>query len=213
MLHHFPMMIRRRLYFPRDISTVLLRRCKFSTTGETNKSNAIMIFGSSTDVGKTIVSAGILQSALQFGYTSCYLKPVQTGDMDEYFVQLYTNPRGISDITLRTIYHWSTAKSPHIAASLNEQIPPPSDNEILKSIRREIRFFYENSTDKRKLLVLETAGGVLSPSPSKTLQADVYRPLRLPVVLIGDGKLGGNIHYHTHYHNRTDDDDDYYFYY
>lgn len=174
-------------------STFLLKRCKLSTKilDETNKSNAIMIFGSSTDVGKTIVSAGILQSALQSGYTSCYLKPVQTGDMDEYFVQLYTNPRGISDITLRTIYHWSTAKSPHIAATLNENIPPPSDNEILNSIRREMRFFYENSIDKQKLLVLETAGGVLSPSPSRTLQADVYRSMRLPVVLIGDGKLGG----------------------
>ena len=183
-------MIRRRL-LTRDISAALLRCRKFSTAEEVNKTNAIMIFGSSTDVGKTIISAGILQSALQSGYTSCYLKPVQTGDMDEYFVQLYTNPRGTSDITLRTIYHWSTAKSPHIAASLNEHIPPPSDNEILKSIRREMRFFYENPTVKQKLLVLETAGGVLSPSPSKTLQADVYRPLRLPVVLIGDGKLGG----------------------
>lgn len=183
--------------FSRVIPSKPPRRPKFSTLGDANKSNAIMIFGSSTDVGKTIISAGILQSALQFGYTSCYLKPVQTGDLDEYFVQLYTNPRGTSDITLRTIYHWSTAKSPHIAASLNEHIPPPSDSEILKSIRREMRFFYENNSaeEKRKLLVLETAGGVLSPSPSKTLQADVYRALRLPVVLIGDGKLGGKTYF------------------
>lgn len=39
--------------------------------------------------------------------------------------------------------------------------------------------------------LLETAGGILSPAPSGTLQADLYRPLRLPVVLIGDSKLGG----------------------
>jgi dethiobiotin synthetase/adenosylmethionine--8-amino-7-oxononanoate aminotransferase len=38
---------------------------------------------------------------------------------------------------------------------------------------------------------LETAGGVLSPGPSGTVQADLYRPLRLPVLLIGDSKLGG----------------------
>lgn len=38
---------------------------------------------------------------------------------------------------------------------------------------------------------METAGGVLSPGPSGTPQADIYRPLRLPAVLVGDHKLGG----------------------
>jgi dethiobiotin synthetase/adenosylmethionine--8-amino-7-oxononanoate aminotransferase len=32
---------------------------------------------------------------------------------------------------------------------------------------------------------------VLSPSPSGTPQADLYRPLRLPVLLVGDYRLGG----------------------
>lgn len=40
-------------------------------------------------------------------------------------------------------------------------------------------------------LFVETAGGVHSPGPSGTTQADLYRPLRLPVILIGDSKLGG----------------------
>ena len=39
--------------------------------------------------------------------------------------------------------------------------------------------------------LLETAGGVLSPSPSGSQQADLYRPLRLPALLVGDSKLGG----------------------
>ncbi|KAF5658044.1 adenosylmethionine-8-amino-7-oxononanoate aminotransferase [Fusarium circinatum] len=40
-------------------------------------------------------------------------------------------------------------------------------------------------------LFLETAGGVHSPSPSGTTQADLYAPLRAPVILVGDSKLGG----------------------
>lgn len=40
-------------------------------------------------------------------------------------------------------------------------------------------------------LFCETAGGVHSPGPSGTSQADLYRPLRLPAILIGDPKLGG----------------------
>lgn len=39
--------------------------------------------------------------------------------------------------------------------------------------------------------IIETAGGVLSPGPSGTPQADVFRPLRLPAVLVGDHRLGG----------------------
>jgi dethiobiotin synthetase/adenosylmethionine--8-amino-7-oxononanoate aminotransferase len=38
---------------------------------------------------------------------------------------------------------------------------------------------------------VETAGGVLSPGPSGTPQADIFRPMRLPVLLVGDHRLGG----------------------
>lgn len=40
-------------------------------------------------------------------------------------------------------------------------------------------------------LFIETAGGVQSPAPSGTTQADLYMPLRVPVVLVGDSRLGG----------------------
>ncbi|KAF7556255.1 hypothetical protein G7Z17_g1536 [Cylindrodendrum hubeiense] len=37
----------------------------------------------------------------------------------------------------------------------------------------------------------EGSGGVHSPGPSRTTQADLYAPLRMPVILVGDSKLGG----------------------
>lgn len=40
-------------------------------------------------------------------------------------------------------------------------------------------------------LFLETAGGVHSPGPSGTPQAELYTPLRSPVILVGDSRLGG----------------------
>lgn len=40
-------------------------------------------------------------------------------------------------------------------------------------------------------LLLETAGGVNSPTPSGILQGDLYQPLRLPVCLVADHSLGG----------------------
>lgn len=42
-----------------------------------------------------------------------------------------------------------------------------------------------------KNALVETAGGVHSPGPNANSQADLYRPLRLPVVLVADSRLGG----------------------
>ena len=154
----------------------------------------VMIFGSSTDVGKTVVAAGICRAALSRSRKVCYIKPVQTGELDEYFVSLYTNPQGICDMFLRTLHHWSSSMSPHLASRVNANEGPISDADLVAGLRREIRAFStsDDVTDgKERFTVVETAGGVLSPGPSKTLQADIYRSLRLPIILVGDSKLGG----------------------
>lgn len=39
--------------------------------------------------------------------------------------------------------------------------------------------------------VVETAGGPLSPGPDHSFQADLYAPLQLPCLLVGDPYLGG----------------------
>jgi hypothetical protein len=80
----------------------------------------VQIFGSSTEVGKTIISAGLSIAALQDRRKVCYIKPVQTGELDEYFIQLYTNPRGTSDIFVRTLQHWSPLRSLYAAGRLDQ---------------------------------------------------------------------------------------------
>ena len=65
---------------------------------------------------------------------------------------------------------------------------PKDDKSILRKTRKELS--KQNAKGVRYAL-LETAGGVLSPSPSGSVQADLYRPLRLPSLLVGDSKLGG----------------------
>jgi hypothetical protein len=53
-----------------------------------------LVFGCNTDVGKTIITAGLCRAALSLAYKVHYIKPVQTGEMDEYFVNFYANPTG-----------------------------------------------------------------------------------------------------------------------
>lgn len=149
---------------------------------------AVMIFGSSTDVGKTIISAGLSIAALRSNRKVCYIKPVQTGDMDEYFMQFYTNPRGTSDIFVRTLQHWKPAMSPHLAAWHDSEISPIADQDLLNNLQREIKAFVDSSRlsntkdlkkenlkkeikkeNKKKLFtVVETAGGVLSPGNNQS---------------------------------------------
>ena len=187
MFHH-GQLCRKRLRILKSVRA----SCRLLSTSDANLQ--VMIFGSSTDVGKTVVAAGICRAALTRARKVCYIKPVQTGELDEYFVSLYTNPQGISDMFLRTLHHWSSSMSPHLASRININEGPISDADLVAGLKREIRAFstaHDNGDGKERFTVVETAGGVLSPGPSKTLQADIYRSLRLPIILVGDSKLGG----------------------
>lgn len=64
----------------------------------------------------------------------------------------------------------------------------PGDKDIVTAVHSKLSTWA--STGVRHALV-ETAGGVLSPGPSGSVQADLYRPLRLPVLLVADSRLGG----------------------
>ncbi|PKA50617.1 Bifunctional dethiobiotin synthetase/7,8-diamino-pelargonic acid aminotransferase, mitochondrial [Apostasia shenzhenica] len=144
-----------------------------------------MIWGSNTGVGKTLVSAGIAASVLSDPQPShvLYVKPVQTGfprDSDSRFVYLK-----VSDLLRReglklvcmTLYAWNEAVSPHLAVEREGMVV--SDSVLRENWRGTV------------WRLVETAGGIASPGPSGSLQCDLYRPFRLPVVLVGDGRLGG----------------------
>ena len=55
-------------------------------------------------------------------------------------------------------------------------------------MRQALHYAHEYGT---RYGIVETAGGVLSPTPTGTLQADFYRQFRLPTILVGDCRLGG----------------------
>lgn len=63
-----------------------------------------------------------------------------------------------------------------------------SDSEILAGVQKHLSLCAQSGLGT---LILETAGGVHSPTPSGSSQADLYRPIRLPVCLVADSRLGG----------------------
>ncbi|KAM2039774.1 hypothetical protein ACFX1T_013182 [Malus domestica] len=93
-----------------------------------------------------------------------------------------------SELVCKTMYAWGDPVSPHLAAE--RESGAVEDSTLLELLQRclEIGFGKEKMDS---FCVIETAGGVASPGPSGSLQCDLYRPFRLPAILVGDGRLGG----------------------
>jgi dethiobiotin synthetase/adenosylmethionine--8-amino-7-oxononanoate aminotransferase len=137
-----------------------------------------------------------------------YIKPLQCGGSDESFVERHDSS-GSSETTCITLYSWKTPASPHLASRWENL--PVSDNQVHSSLTTSLMQIANSSArenqpseDMLTTTIIETAGGALSPSSSSPLhestngdqwgwstQADLYSSLNLPVVFVGDGKLGG----------------------
>ena len=123
-----------------------------------------LIFGCNTDIGKTVLTAGMIRSAAApwkssagesvsrdeglVPYETHYVKPLQCGGSDEAFVrkhcrrlddhQGHDNQQGSSLLTTATtLFRWETPSSPHLAARIENK--PISDQEVLDSLNVYLR--------------------------------------------------------------------------
>lgn len=170
------------------------------------------IFGANTDVGKTILSTGLVRAAMeQPNNTVYYIKPLQSGGSDQGFVQRHaTKENAPSNLQTFTLFEWDTPASPHTVSKLENK--PVSDHQVLHSLTSTLSLI--TSKKEPSTTIIETAGGVLSPSsaspdnnsPKHAMsqkqdteywgwmpQGDLYQPFvgQMSVVLVGDGRLGG----------------------
>ncbi|ROW09579.1 hypothetical protein VMCG_02515 [Cytospora schulzeri] len=159
------------------------------------KLRAYQIWGARADVGKTVFSTILCLSA---GHRrphehAIFLQPVVTGPKEaaghrhaDAMFRKKIGPKPPKDrFTARCLVHYEEPGSPHIAAAQSDQ-EIISDSKLAYSV---YNFVSQCATDAPPLgswLFCETVGGVLTPGPSGTLQADLYRPLRVPAILIGD---------------------------
>ncbi|KAI3496177.1 hypothetical protein L1887_38531 [Cichorium endivia] len=96
-----------------------------------------------------------------------------------------------SELICKTMYAWKEPISPHLAAE--REAANVEDSDVLALLKRclEIGVGSNGNDGNTVLSLIETAGGVASPGSSGSLQCDLYRPFRLPSILVGDGRLGG----------------------
>jgi dethiobiotin synthetase len=135
----------------------------------------LIIAGIHTGIGKTVCSA-IMSQAL--GYD--YWKPVQAGDLqasDSLFIQQHVSNQKTT--IHREAFCLTRAASPHYAA-------------LEDNIAITLDAFSIPTTDNN--LIVETAGGVMTPLSDQLLNLDLIKHLDLPVVLVSDNYLGSINH-------------------
>lgn len=138
---------------------------------------SVIIAGTGTNVGKTLVSAAIMA---RYGSTRRvnYLKPVQTGEESDTRIVLQLSGAP-PDRGLPAYAEFPLPAAPHLSA---ESAHRPIDYRAL------LDYVRENS--QKECTVIEQAGGLMTPLTRYATNLDLARDLCLPVILVAQTTLG-----------------------
>lgn len=131
-------------------------------------SNAIIVTGTDTGIGKTIFAAGLTQAL-----AATYWKPIQAGLSDKTDSEVVAHLSG--QPTLLETYRLNFPASPHLSAEAEGVVIDPK------------RLKIPNVSGP---LVIEGAGGLMVPINRKTLFLDVFADWQAPVILCARTQLG-----------------------
>ncbi len=142
-------------------------------------SNAIFITGTDTGVGKTFVATHLIQSLRETGKSVGGFKPIECGGRDDAKALLAASSD--STLLLDTLNPvWSEeAIAPAACSSLEKPIPFAPILESFEKLRASHDF-----------VVVEGAGGWLTPLDEKRTMADLAVALDLPVLIVSADRLG-----------------------
>jgi len=134
-------------------------------------SKRIIICGTDTDVGKTIVSSFFVQ-----GLEGTYWKPIQSGTEEGTDTKTVCNLLNLEPSRyLSEIYKFKAPVSPHWAAEKESSFIEPSNLKL---------------PDLDKLIIIETAGGLMVPLNRNWLQIDQLKVWGAPIILVARTGLG-----------------------
>ena len=146
----------------------------------------LFITGTDTGVGKTEVAAAICALYTKYGVTVHPHKPVESGcsdlnaPTDALTLKLASECRDSLDII--SPYRFIQPLSPELAAKLSGK---------KLSLDMLINSCQLSTTHITDINIAEGAGGIYSPIAEDALNIDLALSLQLPVVLVGEDRLGG----------------------
>lgn len=154
----------------------------------------LFIAGTDTDVGKTVVAAGLLRMLRKRGLDAYPMKPVQTGaemadgvlrapDLECCITAADLNPSE-EERELMAPFLYRPACSPHLAGRMSGAHP---------DIERIVQC-YDDLGRTHECVLVEGAGGVFAPLDEERTMLDLMQKLGAPVLLVSRGALGAINH-------------------
>lgn len=142
----------------------------------------LVVTGTDTDVGKTVVTAAVAALAADRGRTVAVLKPAQTGVTEGEPGDLVEITRLAGDVTTRELRRYPDPLSPE-AAARRSGLPPVTPAQMAAAAG--------DLADDHDLVIVEGAGGLLVRfDPAGGTLADVAWSLGAPVLLVAHAGLG-----------------------
>jgi len=144
----------------------------------------ILVTGTDTGVGKTVVTAGLAGVMQSLGYEMGVYKPIQSGaelkngklvSPDLEFVRSIDR-----NIRTKCTYMLKTPCAPSLAAFL----------ESVKIYKNRLKIDYENLRESCDFTIVEGAGGILCPISNDYMVRDLAKQLGLPVLIVARSGLG-----------------------
>jgi len=133
---------------------------------------AIVVTGTDTDIGKTIISAGMMMCVKD----ALYWKPVQAGMDDGTDTERVMALSGLPhERFLPEAYQFQLAASPHLAAKAEDVVISPAMLKI---------------PEVSAPLIIEGAGGLMVPLTDDFLMIDLFARWHVPVILVARTGLG-----------------------
>jgi dethiobiotin synthetase len=151
--------------------------------------SAYFVTATGTDIGKTFVMRGLIRALRAGGRNVAALKPVMSGFAaaeaagSDAGLLLEALGRPVTPDAIAEIAPW------RFAAPLAPDMAAAREGRTL-DIRELIRFSHDAVAAAHGTLLIEGAGGVMSPITAGHLGLDWIVALRLPVILVAGSYLG-----------------------
>ncbi len=148
----------------------------------------ICIVGTDTDVGKTIVTSGLLRALSAIGIRAQAIKPVQTGCNNVAGRRLSSDAAiytaASPGTNVHTLHAFSKPCSPHLAALHQKKVIHA------KTLAADTLHYAHNAN----VTLVEGSGGLFVPINAEETFLDLFALLGAPVVLVVANRLGAINH-------------------
>lgn len=151
----------------------------------------VFVTGTSTHVGKTVVSAGLAFSLARKRRRVGVMKPVATGSrktgayhMSDDTVMIRMAAGNDLPPDLVTPINFREPLSPHMAARIQNVTFTP------EHARETIMGAFQTLSERHDILIVEGIGGFLVPITDRYTIGDVAAEMGLPLLIVGDDRLG-----------------------